>query len=62
MRPTAAAKKHRKFDPKKFLSTIDGGRTIEVFPKKQTVFVHGDKADCVKMRLSEPLEMTGRVK
>ena len=47
MRPTAAAKKHRKFDPKKFLSTIDGGRTIEVFPKKQTVFVQGDKADSV---------------
>ena len=47
MTPPAAAKKHRKFDPKKFLSTIDGGRTIEVFPKKQAVFAQGDKADSV---------------
>jgi CRP/FNR family cyclic AMP-dependent transcriptional regulator len=47
MTPVAAAKKHRKFDPKKFLSTIDGGRTIALFPKKQTVFAQGDKADSV---------------
>jgi CRP/FNR family transcriptional regulator, cyclic AMP receptor protein len=36
-----------KFDPKKFLSTINGGRTIEVFAKKQTIFAQGDPSDAV---------------
>ena len=35
MTPAAAAKKRRKFDPQAFLSTIDGGRTISSFVKKQ---------------------------
>jgi CRP/FNR family cyclic AMP-dependent transcriptional regulator len=43
----AAAKKLSKFDPKTFLSTIDGGRKIEAFPKKQTIFVQGDSSDAV---------------
>src|ERR1039457_3277399 len=47
MAPGAAAKKRRKFDPKTFLSTIDGGRTIAVAPKKQVIFVQGDQADAV---------------
>jgi CRP-like cAMP-binding protein len=41
------AKKLRKFDPKTFLSTIDGGRRIAVFPKKQTIFSQGDASDAV---------------
>ena len=47
MAPGAAAKKRRKFDPKTFLSTIDGGRTIAVVPKKQVIFAQGDEADAV---------------
>src|SRR6202045_480927 len=41
------AKKRSKFDPKTFLSTIDGGRKITAFPKKQTIFVQGDSSDAV---------------
>src|SRR6202158_4102804 len=44
----AASKKLSKFDPKTFLSTINGGgRKIEAFPKKQTVFAQGDSSDAV---------------
>jgi CRP/FNR family transcriptional regulator, cyclic AMP receptor protein len=36
------------FDPKTFLSTIDGvGRKIAAFPKKQTIFAQGDPSDAV---------------
>jgi hypothetical protein len=42
MTAVAAAKKRRKFDPKTFLSTINGGRTIATFTKRQRVFVQGD--------------------
>jgi len=42
-----AAKKRSKFDPKTFLSTIDGGRKIAAFPKKQTIFVQGDLSNAV---------------
>ena len=42
-----AAKKRSKFDPKTFLSTIDGGRKIAAFAKKQTIFVQGDPSDAV---------------
>jgi hypothetical protein len=38
MTPVVAAKKRSKFDPKTFLSTIDGGRKIAAFPKKRTIF------------------------
>jgi CRP-like cAMP-binding protein len=54
----AAAKKRQKFDPQTFLSTISGGRKIEAFPKKQTIFAQGDPSDAVfyikegKVRLS----------
>jgi CRP-like cAMP-binding protein len=47
MRPKAAAKKRSEFDPKTFLSTIDGGRKIAAFSKKQTIFVQGDPSDAV---------------
>jgi CRP-like cAMP-binding protein len=47
MTPMVAAKKLNKFDTKTFLSTIDGGRKIEAFPKKQPIFVQGDSSDAV---------------
>ena len=43
----AAAKRRSKFDPKKFLSTINGGRKIAAFPKKKTIFVQGDPSNAV---------------
>ena len=42
-----AAKKLIKFNSKTFLSTINGGRRIEVFPKKKTIFAQGDLSDAV---------------
>jgi len=36
-----------KFNTKTFLSTIDGGRKIEAFPKKRTIFAQGDSSDAV---------------
>jgi CRP/FNR family transcriptional regulator, cyclic AMP receptor protein len=47
MTPVVAAKKISKFDTKTFLSTINGGRKIEAFPKKQTIFAQGDLSDAV---------------
>ena len=47
MRPKVALKKRSEFDPKTFLSTIDGGRRIAAFSKKQTIFVQGDSSDAV---------------
>jgi CRP/FNR family cyclic AMP-dependent transcriptional regulator len=43
----AAPKKLIKFDPKVFLSTIDGGRKIAAFSKKETIFVQGGPSDAV---------------
>ncbi len=42
-------KRERKpiFDPKAFLATADGGRTISKYQKDQTVFSQGDEADAV---------------
>jgi len=42
-----ASKKLSTFDPKTFLSTINGGRKIEPFRKKQTIFSQGDSSDTV---------------
>jgi CRP/FNR family cyclic AMP-dependent transcriptional regulator len=53
-----AAEMRRKFNPQTFLSTIDGGRKIASFGKKQVIFAQGDSADAVfyiqrgKVRLS----------
>jgi CRP/FNR family transcriptional regulator, cyclic AMP receptor protein len=47
MTPVVASKEVSKFDPKTFLSTIKGGRKIETFPKKQTIFAQGDSSDSV---------------
>ena len=44
----AASKKLIQFDPKTFLSTINGGGPkIAAFSKKQTIFVQGDSSDAV---------------
>jgi CRP/FNR family transcriptional regulator, cyclic AMP receptor protein len=43
----ATFKKRSEFDPQTFLATIDAGRTIAAFPKKQAIFVQGDLADAV---------------
>jgi CRP/FNR family cyclic AMP-dependent transcriptional regulator len=42
-----ASKKLSQFDTKTFLSTINGGRKIVVFSKKQAIFAQGDSADAV---------------
>jgi CRP/FNR family cyclic AMP-dependent transcriptional regulator len=47
MTPVVSATKRRKFDPKTFLSTIDGGRKIVEFGKKKTIFVQGGSSDAV---------------
>ena len=47
MTPVKTSKKLRQFDTKTFLSTINGGRKIEAFPKKQTIFAQGDLSDAV---------------
>ena len=47
MTPVVAAKKRIKFNLQTFLSTIDGGRKIAAFPKKETIFVQGDPSDAV---------------
>ena len=47
MTPIAAAKNISKFDPKTFLSTLNGGRKIVAFPKKRTIFAQCDSSDAV---------------
>jgi len=37
----------KSFDPKKFLATVNGGRTISAYRKDKTVFQQGDAADSV---------------
>ena len=47
MKSVVTAKNLSKFDPKTFLSTIDGGRKITAFSRKQIIFAQGDSSDCV---------------
>jgi CRP/FNR family cyclic AMP-dependent transcriptional regulator len=47
MSPRAAATQLSQFDTRTFLSTIDGGRKIAAFSKKQAIFVQGDSSDAV---------------
>jgi CRP/FNR family transcriptional regulator, cyclic AMP receptor protein len=47
VRPVVAGKKLSKFDPKTFLSTVNGGRKIEAVLRKQTIFAQGDPSDSV---------------
>jgi CRP/FNR family cyclic AMP-dependent transcriptional regulator len=58
MTPVAAAAKRRKFDPQTFLSTINGGRTISAFPKKQAIFAQGDSSDAVFYIKEEKVKLT----
>jgi CRP/FNR family cyclic AMP-dependent transcriptional regulator len=44
---TGTAQKRKRFDPKTFLSVIDGGRELVSFAKKKTIFLQGDAADSV---------------
>jgi CRP/FNR family transcriptional regulator, cyclic AMP receptor protein len=41
------AKRFIKFDTSTFLSTIDGGKNITVFPKKEAIFAQGEPSDAV---------------
>ena len=47
MRRAVTAKKDSRFDPKTFLSVINGGRKIATLSKKQTIFAQGDSSDAV---------------
>jgi CRP-like cAMP-binding protein len=47
MKPVVSARKLSKFDTKTFLSTINGGRKILAFARKQAIFVQGDPSDAV---------------
>jgi CRP/FNR family cyclic AMP-dependent transcriptional regulator len=42
-----AGTRRSQFDPKTFLSTIDGGRKVASFTKKQPIFAQGDSCDAV---------------
>jgi hypothetical protein len=59
MTSVKAAKKSRKFNPKTFFSTIDGGRRIEAFPMKKTIFAQGESSGAVfyiqKGKVNSPL-------
>jgi CRP-like cAMP-binding protein len=46
-RVAGAAEIRRKFNPQTFLSTIDGGRQIAGFGKKQVIFAQGDSSNAV---------------
>jgi CRP-like cAMP-binding protein len=43
----AKLKKRRVFDPKLFLTTVDGGRTLSNYRKNDVIFSQGDPADAV---------------
>lgn len=43
----AATRKHRKFHPRTFLTTIDHGRKIVAVLRKHSIFTQGDAADSV---------------
>jgi CRP/FNR family transcriptional regulator, cyclic AMP receptor protein len=47
MRRVVAKKKRRQFDPKTFLTVMNGGKKLLAVPKKQTIFVQGDPSDAV---------------
>jgi CRP/FNR family cyclic AMP-dependent transcriptional regulator len=47
MTTMGTAGRHIEFDPKVFLSTLDGDRKILVFSKKQVIFAQGDPCDAV---------------
>ncbi len=58
MTRVVAGKKLSRFDPKTFLSTVNGGRTIEAFLRKQTIFAQGDPSDSVFYIQSGKVKLT----
>jgi CRP/FNR family cyclic AMP-dependent transcriptional regulator len=54
----AAAKKLIKFDPKTFLSTINGDRKFAAFSKKHTIFAQGESSDAVFYILEGKVKLT----
>ncbi len=46
------------FDPKVFLATVNGGRTISTCPKNQKLFAQGEDADSVFYILSGKVKVT----
>jgi CRP-like cAMP-binding protein len=46
------------FDPKVFLATMDGGRTVSNYRKDETVFLQGDPADAVFYILKGKVKIT----
>jgi len=48
----------RPFDPKEFLATVNGGRTISTYRKDETVFAQGDAADSVFYILQGKVKVT----
>jgi CRP/FNR family transcriptional regulator, cyclic AMP receptor protein len=65
MTAVAAAKRISKFNTRRFLSTIDDGRSIKAFSKKHAIFVQGEPSESVffielgKVRLTV-VSMTGK--
>jgi len=65
MTAVAAAKRISKFNTRRFLSTIDDGRSIKAFSKKHAIFVQGELSESVffiklgKVRLTV-VSMTGK--
>ncbi len=53
----AASQKLIKFDTKTFLSTIDGGRKIAGFPRKETIFAQGGRK-IAKVAMARRLAVT----
>jgi hypothetical protein len=55
----AASEKLSKFNTKTFLSTINGGRKIEAFSRKKTIYAQGDSSESVfyirKGKVSQPV-------
>jgi CRP/FNR family cyclic AMP-dependent transcriptional regulator len=47
MSSTAATKKHRAFDPDRFLATVGQGKKNLAVAQKKTIFTQGDAADAV---------------
>ena len=58
MTPNPAAKRGRRFDPERFLSTVDSGRTILAVPKKKIIFAQGDPSDAVFYLLKGKVKLT----
>jgi CRP-like cAMP-binding protein len=44
---TTTGHKRKKFDPKIFLSVVDGGKQMVTFAKKKTIFLQGEPSDSV---------------